>query len=52
MNGTRRRKQTCPDCGGILEVKDGKVECLSCDFGQVDRRKPIPDGLNNWKEQG
>ena len=44
----RRKENKCPVCGGELEKKDGKIECLSCDYGQKDNRKKIPDALNDW----
>lgn len=44
----RRKETKCPKCGGLLEDKDSKIECLSCNYGQEDRRKKIPATLNDW----
>jgi len=48
----RRDKNKCPRCGGNLENKDGRIECVSCDYGQVERRKErvslTEPGVDGW----
>jgi hypothetical protein len=46
---TRRKTPKCPKCDGDVELKDGHIECLVCDYKQVDRRKPINEDLNEWR---
>jgi hypothetical protein len=47
----RRNNKKCPDCGGDIEIKDGRRECVKCNFGQVERRKEdkgFEHGVDGW----
>ena len=48
MNGDRRSKNKCPDCGGDLISENGKIECVKCDYRKDEQRKKIEDALNEW----